>query len=116
AGAWATDATRGIELPLPSATPGTWLITGAAPSLSRAARTASGRVLVSPRVVAKLGAKIAGGRAAPLGTVEVDVDLTDGKGHGIPGSIAAVLVDAFGGGTIAGLEGLDTRSSLCNGL
>ncbi len=114
--AWVTEAEKGVDLALPSAAPGTWKISGIAPQLDRAAKVGMGHVLVSPRVVPLLSAKIAGGRAAPLGTVEIDVDLTDGKGHGAPGSVAALLVDAFGGGTTDGLLRLDTRRSQCSWL
>jgi hypothetical protein len=116
ASAWVEDAARGIDLPMPSATPGSWLLSASAPRTDAAARRAAGRVIVAPRVVPKLSAALAGGRAAPLGTVEIDVDLTDGKGKGAPGSIAAILVDAFGGGRVDGLVELDTRGSLCRTL
>lgn len=116
ASAWLEDASAALDLPMPSVAPGTWLLSGAAPRPDRGARYASGRVLVAPAVVPKVTAKITGGRAAPLGTVEVDVDLVDGKGRGIPGSIAAVLIDAHGGGDVDGLVGLDTRRSLCRTL
>ncbi len=114
--AWTEEADKPFDLPLPSVTPGMWKVSALAPSLKEAARIAVGRVIVAPRVVPMITAKVVGGRAAPLGTVEVDVDLTDGKGHGAPGSIAALLVDAFGGGTTTGLEGLDTRRMLCRQL
>jgi hypothetical protein len=114
--AWEDDAEKPFDLGLPSVTPGMWRISALAPSLKDAARTAVGRVIVAPRVVPIHAAKGVGGRAAPLGTVEIDVDLTDGKGHGAPGSIAALLVDAFGGGTTKGLEDLDTRRLLCGRL
>ncbi len=115
-GGWLEDAARGADFPLATAAPGVWDLTGLAPSTSRAARAAAGRVIVRPRVAPKLAAKMTGGRAAPLGTVEIDVDLTDGKGTGIPGSVAGILIDAFGGGTIAGLDDIDTRTELCGRL
>ena len=116
ASAWTEEADKSLDLTLPSATPGIWKISGLAPSVKEAARSAVGRVIAMPRVVPMLTAKVVGGRAAPLGTVEVDVDLTDGKGNGAPGSVAALLVDAFGGGTTKGLEELDTRRMLCRRL
>lgn len=114
--AWMEDAAAGLELPMASVAPGAWLLGGVAPRPDRAARVAPGRVLVAPAVVPRVSAKVTGGRAAPLGTVEVDVDLVDGQGRGLPGSIAAVLIDAYGGGTIDGLVGLDTRRGLCRTL
>lgn len=116
ASAWLEDATAGLDLPMPSVAPGTWFLGAAAPRTDGAARVAAGRVLVAPAVVPKVAAKIAGGRAAPLGTVEVDVDLVDGTGRGIQGSIAAVLIDAHGGGNVDGLVSLDTRRGLCRTL
>ncbi|MEZ4309532.1 MAG: hypothetical protein R3F14_15960 [Polyangiaceae bacterium] len=115
-GTWASDPAEAIELPMRSAAPGTWFVGGLAPRTDKAARVAAGRVIVAPAVVPKVSAKLAGGRAAPLGTVEIDVDLTDGKGNGMPGAVGALLVDAFGGGQTAGLESLDTRRGLCHQL
>lgn len=114
--AWTEDANRPVDLALPSQTPGAWKISGLAPSLDAEARVAEGRVIVAPRVVPKIVGKVVGGRAAPLGAVEVDVDLTDGKGKGIPGSVAALLLDAYGGGGTKGLTRLDTRGKLCRAL
>lgn len=115
ASAWITGAAGG-DLPASSIAPGLWRLGGLAPRQEGAARVAAGRVLVAPAVVPRVSAKIAGGRAAPLGTVEVDVDLTDGRGAGLAGSIAAVLIDAHGGGHVGGLLRLDTRRGLCSKL
>ena len=43
-----------------------------------------------------------------------DADLTDGHGKGLPGAVAAVVFDAYGGGSDAALSSLDTRSMLCS--
>ncbi|MFO0586145.1 MAG: hypothetical protein U0441_01335 [Polyangiaceae bacterium] len=116
ASTWLEGDGKPVEIALPSVTPGAWSISAQAPSFDHAARTAMGRVLVAPRVVPKIVGKVTGGRAAPLGTVEVDVDLTDGKGAPAPGSVAAMLVDAFGGAETRGLTRLDTRGRLCRTL
>ncbi|MBK8252303.1 MAG: hypothetical protein IPK82_06490 [Polyangiaceae bacterium] len=113
---WLVDTSTPLPLSMRSAAPGAWFLGALAPRTNGDAKVAPGRVIVAPAIVPKLKATLAGGRAAPLGTVEIDVDLTDGKGRGIPGSVAAVLVDAYGGGVMTGLMALDTRSDLCGRL
>jgi hypothetical protein len=116
ASVWMEDGEKGADVEVPAGAPGVWSITAASPSPAHAARVASGALVVLPRVLPKLSAKVSGGRAAPGGTVDVDVDLTDEKGQGLPGTVAAVVVDLHGGGSVAGLERIDTRRSVCNGL
>jgi hypothetical protein len=113
ASAWIEDPERGADVEIPAGAPGAWSIAVASPSPARAAKIASGAVLVTPRVLPNIAAAIAGGRAAPGGTVDVDAELTDGKGNGVQGTVAAVLMDLRGGGSVAGLDGLDARRSLC---
>lgn len=118
---WLEPASAVAEVKLPRGARGAWTITLAAadprarlsvpaPPASTTAATAS--VLVVPPVLPRLGASPAGGRLAPGGEALVDVDLTDGRGRGLPGTIAGVLVDAYGGSSLD-MGALDTRRSLC---
>lgn len=113
ASVWIEDGEKGGAIEIPPGEPGAWSISAAAPSASRAAVLASGAIVVTPRVLPVLAARVSGGRAAPGGAVDVDADLTDEKGRGLPGTVAAVVVDLYGGGSTAGLEWLDTRRSIC---
>jgi hypothetical protein len=113
ASVWIEDGEQGAEVELPPGEPGAWSLSAAAPGTTRASRTATGTLLVTPRVLPRLDGRVAGGRAAPGGSVEIDADLTDGKGHGLVGTVAAVMVDLHGGGTTYGLEGIDARRSIC---
>ncbi|MFO0762458.1 MAG: alpha-2-macroglobulin family protein [Byssovorax sp.] len=116
ASTWIDDGERGGDITVPSAAAGTWSLSAASPGTSRASRVVGNAVLVAPRILPKLVAQIGGGRIAPGGSIEVDADLRDAQGHGLPGTIAAVVVDLHGGGSTAGLESLDTRRSLCRPL
>lgn len=113
---WIDDGDKGGDLEVPSAAAGTWTLSAVAPGTSRAARVLGTAILVTPRVIPKLTAIVGGGRAAPGGAVEVDADLTDGHGHGLTGTVAAVLVDLHGGGNTHGLEALDLRRSICRSV
>lgn len=142
-GAWLDDGDKGGTLELPEGASGLWKLSAALPitraappkakevreplprregdddeSMQPFARSplVGGAVVVIPRVLPRLVGKLAGGRAAPGGTVELDVDLDDGHGKGLPGSVAAMVIDLHGGGSTAGLEGLDTRARLCREL
>jgi hypothetical protein len=113
ASAWIEDPEKGVDLTVPSGLPGVWTITAASPSPLRAAKVAAAAIAVAPRVLPKLAAKVSGGRAAPGGVVDVDVDLTDEKGAGLTGTVAAIVVDLHGGGSVGGLERVDARRSVC---
>ena len=89
---------------LPKGSTGPWQIAAAMPGMRRAARVLGASILVTPAVLPRLRAKLAGGRAAPGGAVDVDVALTDEKGEPLVGSVAALMIDARGGGSTAGLE------------
>jgi hypothetical protein len=139
-GAFLDDKSAGATIPIPASASGLYTLSAAAP-LVRAKPAAppkgapptigdeedatttvpasplfGGAVVVVPRVLGKLAAKVVGGRAAPGGTVDVEVTLDDGHGKGLRGSVAGVLVDRYGGGSTGGIEGLDTRASLCRAL
>ncbi len=113
---WIDDGDKGGDLVVPSAAAGTWTLSAVAPGTSRAARVLGTALLVTPRVIPKLAAAIGAGRIAPGGEVEIDADLTDGHGVGLPGTVAAVLVDLHGGGSTDGLEALDLRRSICRSV
>lgn len=110
---WIEDGDRGGDIEVPAAAAGTWSLSAVAPGTSRASRVLGTALLVRPRVVPSLRAAVGGGRAAPGGAVEVDADLTDGHGVGLPGTVAAMLVDLHGGGSTRGIEALDLRRSIC---
>jgi hypothetical protein len=112
-GAWIEDGEKGADIVLPRGAMGAWDISAAMPSTRHAARLLGARILVTPRVLPHLAVRVAGGRVAPGGAVDVEVALTDEKGKPVVGSVAAVMIDANGGGSTAGLEALDTRKALC---
>ena len=116
ASAWIEDGEKGGEVVLPRGAMGAWTLSAVMPGARRAARVLGASVLVSPRVLPRLVATLAGGRAAPGGAVDVDVALTDEKGQPLVGSVAAVMIDARGGGSTHGLEAVDTRRTLCRVL
>ncbi len=116
ASTWIEDGDKGGEIQLPPASAGTWSLSAASPGTARASRVVGSALLVTPRILPKLRAVIGAGRIAPGGSVEVDADLVDGKGRGLVGTVAAVVVDLHGGGTTTGLERLDTRLALCRNL
>ncbi|MFS8068773.1 MAG: alpha-2-macroglobulin family protein, partial [Byssovorax sp.] len=113
---WIEDGDKGGDIEVPAAAAGTWSLTAVAPGTSRASRVLGTALLVTPLVIPSLRAVVSGGRAAPGGAVEVNADLTDGHGLGLPGTVAAVLVDLHGGGSTGGLEALDLRRSICSKL
>lgn len=110
---WVEDGEKGAEITLPDEASGIFTISAAGPSTNAKARLATGAILATPRVLPKLSGKVAGGRAAPGGEVEIEAEMTDGKGGALPGTVAAVLVDLHGGGSVDALSSLDTRRSLC---
>jgi hypothetical protein len=116
ASTWVEDGDEGGDLLLPPASAGTWSLSAASPGTSRASRVIGSALLVTPRVLPKLRASIGAGRIAPGGSIEVDAELVDGKGRGLQGTVAAVVVDLHGGGSTTGLERLDTRLALCRAL
>jgi Alpha-2-macroglobulin family len=113
ASTWIEDGEKGGDLTLPKGAMGTWMLSAAMPGAHRAARVLGSAILVTPRALPRLKVTLAGGRAAPGGAVDVDVALSDEKGQPMVGSIAAVMIDARGGGSTYGVEVLDTRQTLC---
>jgi hypothetical protein len=110
------DGTASGEIVLPpKAASGTWDVSIALPDGSREARVLGARMLVVPTVIPLLTATRIGGRATPGGVVDFEARLTDGHGHGLPGVVSSIVVDAFGGGN-ANVASLDTRSRLCGDI
>ncbi|MBX3231013.1 MAG: hypothetical protein KIT84_36750 [Labilithrix sp.] len=100
-------------LDLSGATPGLHDVTLAVPRANAPTDTMHTRVLVVPSVLPRTTAKIASGKLLPGADVDVDVTLDDGHGKPLAGAITAVVIDKEGGGSIRGLEAIDTRWRLC---
>jgi len=116
ASAW-IDPSLGGDVELPEATPGVWQLTVASPRAHEKAAIASGALLVLPRSLPKLTATLApSSRLAPSGTAEIDATITDDTGKPLTGTVASVMVDLTGGGSMDGIVALDTRTSLCRSL
>lgn len=111
------DPEAGGDLLLPEGSAGVWQIGVAAPHATGVATVASGALLVLPRSLPKLTATLAASsRLTPGGTAEIDAQLTDDGGKPLTGTVASVLVDLAGGGSVDGIRNLDTRHSLCDAL
>ncbi len=113
--AW-IDPEKGGDIELPEAAAGVWQVTTAAPRSRAHALLAQSALLVLPRALPRLDAKLVASRLAPGGTAEIDALLTDDTGKPITGTVASVIVDLSGGGSVAGIRELDTRTSLCSEL
>ena len=111
---WMDDGERGADVEIPRGSSGAWSISLAAPSPQRKARLAGGTLLVVPDPLPALAAKVTGGRPTPGGAVDIDAELTDGRGKGLAGTVALVLVDSRAGGSTEGLERADARRDLCD--
>ena len=110
------DGTATGEIMVPAnAAAGAWNVSVAQPDGSREARVLGAKILVVPAVVPLVTLKRLGGRPTPGGVIDFEAQLTDGHGHGLPGAVSAIVVDAFGGGT-ANVSALDTRSRLCTAI
>lgn len=115
-GVWVEDGEKGTEITVPDGATGVWAFSAWSPNSERKARLATGGFWVRPAVLPKIIGKMVSGRAAPGGEIELEAEMTDGKGNPIIGKVAAVMVDRFGGGTVDSLKQMDARLSLCNGL
>lgn len=116
---WVAAGEHDVALSLPADAHGIWTIT---PVISGRKKDkpagASVGVLVVPKRLPKLVVSQIGGRVAPGGMALVDAQLVDGSGAAMPGTVAAFVFDATGADRddVFGLEGLDTRTSLVQGL
>lgn len=115
ASAW-IDPKSGGDLVLGEGRPGVWQLTGSAPSKSARAPSVEATLLVLPRTLPRLSAKVVSARVAPGGRVEIDADLTDADGKPLTGTVASEIVDLAGGGSLLGIRAIDTRTSLCSEL
>ncbi len=113
---WNPGDARRVELTVPESFMGVAHLAAALPQRGRAARVAQSAVLVLPRTLPKLTATLAGGRAAPGGRVVIEGVLADNGGKPLQGSVVAVVIDKFGGGSFGPIRTMDTRATLCSGL
>ncbi len=111
--AWAADGDAGVDLVVPAEASGLLHLDVAVPRKNDKALLASGAVLAVPGVLPEVTGKVIGGLAKPGATVTVEAVVSDGKGKGMPGTVAVVVIDRFGGGSLGGLHQLDTRGGLC---
>ena len=86
----------------------------AVPQLTGPALLSRTRVLVIPKRLPTLSGTIASGKAAPGSFVTIDAVLKDNKGLPLVGTVAAVVVDKYGGANLDPLLALDTKSALCS--
>ncbi len=114
--AWVPTGKDSTTLTLPAdAAMGSWTLSSVTPEAARASHTIGAHVFVAPRILPMLTVKRTGGRAAPMGKVEIEAEMTDGHGKPLVGTVAAVVTDAFGGGHVV-IDSLDTRLRLCRSL
>lgn len=110
---WVDAGVRDVDVSLPPDARGVWTISATGPGQKEASQSAVPEaVLVVPRRIPKLVAVQAGGRIAPGGNVIVDALLTDGQKGAMPGTVAALVMDAAGGRDPFDLAQLDTRVTL----
>jgi len=114
--AWLDSGNRGAHITVPADASGVWTVSAVSPGSKTASVSVGAGFLVLPTTLPRLSARIVGGRQTPGGKVEIEAHLTDEAGKGLQGSVAAVVIDRFGGGSVAGLESLDTRHSLCSDI
>lgn len=111
--AWIPTGKDSATITLPDdAAMGVWTLSSVTPEAKRTSPTVGAHLFVAPKVLPRLTVKRTGGRAAPLGKVEIEGELSDGHGKPLVGSVAAVVTDAFGGGHVV-IDSLDTRTRLC---
>lgn len=102
-----------ISVKLPTNATGAFDIHVAVPQKDKKTTIASTRVLVLPDRVPEVAGTLASQNAAPGATITIDAQLKDDKGAPLTGSIAAIVVDKFGGARLSALWALDTRTRLC---
>lgn len=111
---WVATGKDSATLTLPEdAAAGPWTLSSVTPEGGRSSHTVGSHLFVTPKILPTLTVKRTGGRAAPMGKVEVLAELSDGHGKPLVGSVAAVVADAFGGGHVM-IGALDTRTRLCS--
>lgn len=110
---WIPDGEAGASVELPPGPAGAWSIGAHTPRPGAPALAATGAVLVAPRMVPRIAARVVGGRIAAGGEVEIEARLTDDAGRPVDGLVAGMLFDAFGGAGSDELLRLDSRVALC---
>jgi len=110
---WIDDGERGADVVVPAGPSGPWTVAAHAPRDDKPALVAAASLVVVPTMLPKITAKIVGGRIAPSGEIDIEARLTDDGGKAIEGMVAAVVFDAYGGGSAMGIERLDAHIVLC---
>ncbi len=113
---WNAGDARRVEVSVPESMTGVARISAALPGGDAATKVSGTAVLVLPKILPRLKATLVGGRAAPRGTVTLEAVLTDEAGNGLQGTVAAVVIDKFGGGSFGPLGTMDTRAVLCGSV
>jgi hypothetical protein len=106
------QGTMGIDIPVGAKGPMDVVVS--VPNKSGASPAASARILVLPKKLPSLTGQISSGKAAPSSVVTIDTELLDNQGRPLMGTVAAVVVDKYGGADIEPLLRLDTKRRLCS--
>ncbi len=111
---WLDHGQDAVVVKIPEGASGMLRLSVAGPRKNQPALLGATSVLVLPKIVPQVQAKLLGGRAAPGGKVIIDATIVDENGQGLPGSVALAMIDKLGGGSLGGLVDLDTRRGLCD--
>jgi hypothetical protein len=113
---WLADANRGGSVTVPSTALGSCSLSTAGLTAGKDRNLLGANVLVLPRLLPKLSAKLVGDdRTKPGSKVVVEAVLDDGHGKPLTGSVGAVVFDKAGGTRPGYLLTFDTRRSLASG-
>ncbi len=113
---WAADAGAPQSIAPPPGATGVVTVHASLPRIDGAAETVSASVLVVPKRLPGITAKITGGRPVPGGNVRILAELKDETGKPLTGSVAAVVIDKLGGGSFGSLASMDTKTNLCGAV
>ncbi|MCC7381934.1 MAG: hypothetical protein IT384_08900 [Deltaproteobacteria bacterium] len=114
-GAALADGEQGGTIRIPAGALGLVRLTAITPG-QREERPAELTLLVLPASLPQVSGTLSGGRLAPGGFAEIDVELKNERGEPLTGAVAAAVVDRFGGGHSGGWLELDTRAALTANL
>lgn len=106
------QGTMGLDIPLGAEGPMDVVVS--VPTTSGASPAASARILVLPKQLPALTGQISSGKAAPSSFVTIDAELKDNHGRPLIGTVAAIVVDKYGGADLEPLLRLDTKRRLCS--
>jgi hypothetical protein len=105
-----------VSIDVPESANGVLMLSVASPGGKKESTLAAASVLAIPKTLPKIEGKIIGGRAVPRGNVQLEARVTDERGAPVVGSVAAVVIDKFGGGSFGSLARMDTRAELCGAI